>query len=186
MTIVFCWNKTPFCSDENTVVSEQDNICVGQLCKKPCIMKTKFAQNKNCVLRWKPQFVNIQIVYTVHNVVCWKLNWRLCLKIKFEQSENSNFVENDVLTISKLLFCQKIVIFKNKITVYVDCKLQTCTDSHFFKFPYHHDSFDWYWIQFFDDSFTTKILWGSTPDSLCREKYPQDSILDSHCCSRSI
>ena len=43
-------------------------------------------------------------------------------------------------------------------TVIDDSTGQTCTDSHFFRFPIHHDSFDWYWIQLFDDSFTNKIL----------------------------
>ena len=35
---------------------------------------------------------------------------------------------------------------------------QTCTDSPFFGFTIHHDSFDSDWIQLFIDSFITEIL----------------------------
>ena len=36
--------------------------------------------------------------------------------------------------------------------------MQTCTDSHFFRFTTHHDSYDSNWIQLFIDSFITEIL----------------------------
>ena len=35
---------------------------------------------------------------------------------------------------------------------------QTCTDSPFFRFMIHQDSFDSNWIQLFIDSFITEIL----------------------------
>ena len=40
------------------------------------------------------------------------------------------------------------------------------------------DTFDWNLHHLFIDSFITKILLDSTPDSLCRENYPQGSIQD--------
>ena len=36
--------------------------------------------------------------------------------------------------------------------------MQTLTDSHFFRFTIHHDSYYSNWIQLFIDSFITKIL----------------------------
>ena len=77
--LCFCWHEycvllklNSFLYGWNYYSVRARHICVGKLCKTPCMLDTTFAWSKNCVLRSRPQFVNIQIVYTVYNVVCWK------------------------------------------------------------------------------------------------------------------